>query len=181
MPDAKMGIWCCQNWCYVDASCPSAIPASVAGFYWSYAACAESPTLLRSCPWKKPIGWQGSPVTLSDGARHVLSRAELEATTATKKKEEEQTFPPWMRPNADAKSNLLWIAITSSGFFLLILCLVCCLCCKRSSSDDDESEAVAANSELVTPTPDPQAKATASVKPKAKPKGRVQRAGFEPT
>ena len=39
------GAWCCEEWCYVDASCPTAIPSwtnSTPGgttLYWSYLSC----------------------------------------------------------------------------------------------------------------------------------------------
>jgi len=73
-PGAKMGIWCCQSWCYVDASCPSAAPSvTKPELYYSYVACEDSPEQLKQCPWPQAIGWQGSPAVLSDPARKALA------------------------------------------------------------------------------------------------------------
>jgi len=65
-PDLAVGDWCCQAWCYVDASCPDALPAwandeNDVPLYYSYsAACdAEAGPGLNveteysdaTCPW----------------------------------------------------------------------------------------------------------------------------------
>lgn len=131
VPNSKMGVWCCQSWCYVDASCPSASPSSTTGLYWSYAACAEDPEMIRSCPWKEPIGWQGEPITLSDGARHILKNP-----ARTEKKEEKLTWST----ESDLSMEFLYNLIVAN-VVLLLLCLICCCCCcaRKSSSDENQS------------------------------------------
>lgn len=74
-PGAKMGIWCCQSWCYVDASCPSAAPSGEKpGLYYSYVACEDNIDQLQQCPWPQAVGWQGSPAVLSDKASAALDQ-----------------------------------------------------------------------------------------------------------
>ena len=45
--------WCCAFWCYVDASCPSAVPdVVIQGMYLSYETCSMDVNAVPTCPWK---------------------------------------------------------------------------------------------------------------------------------
>lgn len=54
------GGWCCEEWCYVDSKCPTAIPswqnASAQPLYWSFLACGgeEAPVNATSSPAPAP-------------------------------------------------------------------------------------------------------------------------------
>jgi hypothetical protein len=56
--ESALGLWCCQAWCYVDPSCPSA-HASVLheGRAYSYYACPDDKEELVNCPWGDAIGF----------------------------------------------------------------------------------------------------------------------------
>lgn len=117
-PDAKMGIWCCQSWCYVDSSCPSAAPSvDLPGLYWSYAACQDDLEEIKTCPWSEATGWQGSPALLSDETREALAKHE------PKPKETHWT-----------DNVYLWVGIPLALIIVIgiIFALGYC-CCRRSS------------------------------------------------
>lgn len=113
-PGAKMGIWCCQSWCYVDASCPSATPSvDKPGLYYSYAACQDDLKKIQQCPWPEATGWQGSPVLLSDRTREALKEH------PPKPKEKFWTDKMW-----------LWVGVALAVVLILgvIAAIVCCWC-----------------------------------------------------
>lgn len=175
VPDAKIGIWCCQSWCYVDASCPSAAPSSTPGLYWSYAACAEDPEFMQTCPWKEPIGWQGSPVTLSDEARHVLKDGHKTTRAKTEEEQHHSTFDPLLDELSPVLDKLgpFGEAIAGSGFLLLFVCLIClcCLCWGRNSSSDETAPAEVPPTPPAPPPP-PVPVATSSERPQPAPQER---------
>lgn len=128
-PGANMGIWCCQSWCFVDASCPSAQPSSTEpGLFWSHAACADSPETIRTCPWTEPIGWQGAPAILSEDTRALLK--EMKKAPKPKPKDNKSFSwaigTPWNR-------NLWVVFVLPVAVLIIILVLLIyfCDCCKR--------------------------------------------------
>lgn len=168
-PNAKMGIWCCQSWCYVDATCPSASPSSTPGLYWSYAACAEKAELIDTCPWKEPIGWQGSPATLSDGARRIL----IDGKKPSARKMEQEQKPAL---SMDSLFDNFSIIIAGSGFLFLLVCLVCCICCRNNfSSDENARPEVSLEPPAPSAAPGPGAgsRQSSNSRPKPKPRGRA--------
>lgn len=124
-PGAKMGIWCCQSWCYVDASCPSAAPSvDKPGLYYSYVACKDDLKELKQCPWQEATGWQGSPALLSDRARTAL--AERKPPEPPKKDSwTDDVFPKtW-------SDEPLYIGIIIACLILvLLICVIMYCCCK---------------------------------------------------
>lgn len=73
---AKLGLWCCKSWCYVDEACPSAKKSSVKqSLFYSYHACPDDLEALQQCPHKDPVDFEGNPVPLSPTASETLSRS----------------------------------------------------------------------------------------------------------
>ena len=52
-PMCTPGKWCCMSWCYVDHTCPNAIPDDVVpGLFYAYEACTSDTLKVDSCPWR---------------------------------------------------------------------------------------------------------------------------------
>jgi hypothetical protein len=72
----ELGLWCCKDWCYVDASCPSAEKSSLKeGLAYSYFACPDDADDLLQCKWSDPIDFGGKPLQLSSEAAATLNEA----------------------------------------------------------------------------------------------------------
>jgi hypothetical protein len=72
----ELGLWCCKDWCYVDASCPSAEKSSLKeGLSYSYFACPDDANDLLQCKWSDPIDFGGKPLQLSSEAAATLNEA----------------------------------------------------------------------------------------------------------
>jgi len=70
---ADLGLWCCKDWCYVPEECPSAKPNAY-GLHYSYYACPDDSEALTTCPWKKAITYDGSPLPLTSTGAKALNR-----------------------------------------------------------------------------------------------------------
>jgi len=129
-PGAKMGIWCCQSWCYVDASCPSAqVSVSKPGLYYSYVACKDNLNELQQCPWRETIGWQGSPALLSEPARKALKHPAKPKKT--------QSWSEWWNSLFDEDKKLLWIWIPiACAVFVAVIAILLCCCCKSNPQSE---------------------------------------------
>eukprot|EP00928_Gymnodinium_smaydae_P003837 TRINITY_DN11355_c0_g1_i1.p1 TRINITY_DN11355_c0_g1~~TRINITY_DN11355_c0_g1_i1.p1 ORF type:complete len:915 (-),score=107.58 TRINITY_DN11355_c0_g1_i1:335-3022(-) len=59
-PKHNSGMWCCQNWCYVDEECPSASASWILpGYFYSYSVCEDEGPALSECKYSddcKPLG-----------------------------------------------------------------------------------------------------------------------------
>lgn len=130
-PGAKMGVWCCQSWCYVDASCPSAQPSSnKPGLYYSYVACKDNLKDLQQCPWPAVIGWQGSPALLSDKARCALGSPKTP-------KKKSRSWSEWWNKLLNDDKTLLWIGVPiACGVFVAVIAILLCCCCKSNPSPE---------------------------------------------
>jgi len=64
---ANPGLWCCMKFCFVDKSCPSAVPHPGAwGKYISYASCPQDAEALAQCPeGTEPVDAKGDPLPLT--------------------------------------------------------------------------------------------------------------------
>eukprot|EP00928_Gymnodinium_smaydae_P007562 TRINITY_DN1270_c0_g1_i4.p1 TRINITY_DN1270_c0_g1~~TRINITY_DN1270_c0_g1_i4.p1 ORF type:complete len:1441 (-),score=192.68 TRINITY_DN1270_c0_g1_i4:180-4502(-) len=54
-PD-QIDTWCCKQWCYVDKTCPHAIPSLNAGMedklFWTPQTCTQDSKAISQCPYK---------------------------------------------------------------------------------------------------------------------------------
>lgn len=150
VPGAKVGLWCCQKWCYVDASCPSAQQSMEnPSLYYTYTACEDSPEVLATCPWPQAVGWQGGDVILSPKARKALQSEDKKGAGAGasktgtegkgKKKDEYWCLP--LGEQCDYKNEYLIYLIGALGgsFMVLVLCCFLMCYCYKVSQESGET------------------------------------------
>lgn len=125
----SLGLWCCKRWCYVSESCPTARPSTdVEGLFYSYYSCQDDVDELDTCPWKRPIDFEGNIIPLTvDEARMIEGGMNDVGVTKTVPAEKKQA------PESDKKRDPEDLHFTSgyttkelafwvgSGIVLLVL------------------------------------------------------------